>query len=85
MVKMTTAGSVDALLDAVPERVQIGPFGKWLAEDAARAAEFWAYMEKGNWERGKSVENLLPVWNANRPPCPVSACRVRERLRERRR
>lgn len=81
---MPKVDPVDELLEAIPSQRRPGKFDRWLEEDPDRAAEFWRFVQRGQNERNGSIETILKVWNSLRPPCPVSACRIRERLREER-
>lgn len=73
---------IESLFDALPNRRRAGKLERWLKDDEARAKRFWEFVEIGQ-SRDHSIEDILSLWAKHYPPCPVGACRIRERLRER--
>lgn len=72
------------LMAAIPAQKRIGKLDLWLAElPKDRKHDFWGFIEEQT-AKGRSIESLLAAWNRVRPPCPVTACTIRARLRERR-
>lgn len=76
--------AVESLLSDMPVRRRPSKFERWIEEDPALGETFWAFIEAGQ-DRGHSIEDLLALWATKFDPCPVTPCRIRERLRERRR
>ena len=84
MAKAQAAEPWGDLIAAIPKRRTTSKLDRWISElPAKESAEFWPFFEAMT-AKGHSVEALLVAWDAKRPPCPVSACTIRVRLRERR-